>query len=105
MAVSREVKEGTLQQGVDEAIYWKLTTTPWGSTPTAVAVTAFARSASATWTTVTSTVLSGAASVEGDVITLPKLSALTEGTFYRIEVKFTAGGNIFEAIIPVQAER
>jgi len=105
MAISREIEEGIMKQGVDEAPYYKLTTTPWGSTPTSIAVTAYARSSAAAWTDVTSTVLSGTASATGDVITLPKLSGLTEGTLYRVEVKFTVSGNIFEAFAYVQAER
>lgn len=104
MPISREVKEGTLSQGVDEQVYYKLTTTPWGSTPTSIAVTAYSLSAGA-HTDVTSTVLSGSASATGDVITLPKMASLTLGTLYRVEVKFTVSSNVFEAFFYVQAER
>jgi hypothetical protein len=54
---------------------------------------------------VTSTVLSGSASVAGDVITLPTVKSLTEGHRYRIEVKFTVSGSVMEAFFIVVAQR
>lgn len=103
MAVSREVKESPLKQGVDEQIAYTLTTTPWGSTPTAVAVAAYDIT-DGTRTLVTSTVLSGSASVSGNVITTPVVKSLTAGYVYRIEIKFTSSGNIFEAYLILNAE-
>lgn len=100
--VKREVIGGKRIQGVDEQIAYTLTTTPWGSTPTSIAVKAYETTA---MTDVTSTVLSGTASATGDVITLPLLLSLVEGQEYRIEVKFTCSGNLFEAFFYVQAER
>ena len=105
MATKRDVEQGVLQQGVDESIPYTLTTTPWGSSPTSVSVKAYARTGVAVWSDVTSTVLAGTATVSGDIITLPALSALTEGVEYRIEVKFTSASTIFEAGVPVQATR
>ena len=105
MAIKREVKEGELRQGVDEQVYYKLTTTPWGSTPTSVAVTAYKRETTGAWTDVTTTVLSGAASVMGDVITLPKLSGLTAGQGYRLEIKFTVSGNVLETYVNIMGEK
>ena len=101
MADIREIAEGRVEQGVDEAIYYALTVTNWGSTPTSVAVVAKSYVDGA-YTDVTTTVLSGSASVLGNVITLPKLSALTAGTLYRIEIKFTVSSNIVEAYAWVQ---
>ena len=99
----RQTKERNIVQGIDEEIVYTLTTTPWGPTPIGVSVKAY--DMSDPWTDVTATVLSGSASVVGDIITLPILESLTEGKRYRIEVKFTAGGNIFEAWFEVGAER
>jgi len=99
----RQVKEQDIVQGIDEEIVYTLTTTPWGSSP--IGVSAKAYDLSAPYTDVSATVLSGSPSVSGDVITLPILKSLTEGKRYRIEVKFTAGGNIFEAWFEVGAER
>ena len=90
-------------QGTDEEIAYSMTTTNWGSDPTDVVVKAYDIS-SASRVDVTATVLSGSASVTGDVITLPKLKALTAGTPYRIEVKFTSGGNIYEPYVVVIGE-
>ena len=105
MADNRGIQEGTRKQGADEALYWPIITTPWGSSPSSVSVKAYSRSGAAEWTDVTATVRSGAATVDGDTITCPKLSGLTEGTLYRLEIQFTSGGNIFEPYILVQAER
>ena len=102
MAVSREVKESPLLQGTDEQIAYKLTTTPWGSSPGSVAVTAW--DITTTRTEVTSTVLSGSASTSGDVITTPVVKSLTAGNVYRVECKFTCSGNIFEAYFIINAE-
>lgn len=103
MTVSREVKESPLLQGADEQIAYQLTTTPWGSTPSGVAVTCFDITTGAR-TDVSSTNLSGSATVLGDVITCPILKSLTAGNTYRVEVKFTSGGNVWEAYFIVQAE-
>ena len=104
-AIDREITEGIQTQGTAEAVYYKLTTTPWGSTPTNVTVKAYSKDDS-DFTDVTSSVLAGTASVSGDVITLPKLSSLSEDTLYRVEVKFTeANSNVYEAYFYVQAER
>ena len=101
MAVSREIVEGRQKQGVDEEVYYSLTTTPWGSDPSSVSVKAYTMPDR---TDVTSTVLSGDASTTDDVITLPKLSGLTAGTEYRIEVKFTCSSNVLECYATIQAE-
>ena len=102
--ISREVKEGKLSQGTDEIIAYQITTTPWASTPVVSAVKAYDVSVDGVRTDVTATVLSGVSSVTGDVITLPLLSVLTNGHIYRVEVKFTSGGNTFEPYFMVEAE-
>lgn len=97
----RIVKEGTQAQGVDEEIVYSITTTPWGGTPTSPAVAVKDEDGS----DVTSTVMpSGSPTVNGDVITLPAMKSLSAGMLYRVEVKFTSGGNVLEAIIPVKGE-
>lgn len=103
MAVPREVRESPLHQGADEQIAYRLTTTPWGSSPTSVAVVAYDITTDAR-TDVSSTVLSGSAGVVGDVITLPVMKSLTAEHVYRVEIKFTCSGNVFEAILIVNAK-
>lgn len=98
----REVAEGLQIQGEDEEIAWAITTTNWGSSPSEVSVVT--KDVTAGGTDVTDEVMSGDASVSGDVITLPVLSGLTAGHLYRVEVQFTASSNVFEAYLMVQAE-
>jgi hypothetical protein len=102
--VSREIVEGQQLQGVDEKITYSVTTTPWGSTPSAIVVKAFDTSDS--YKDVTATVMPvGVGIAVGDVITLPELLALTVGHTYRIEVKFVANAQTFEAFFLVLADR
>jgi len=105
MAEKREVVEGIQYQGVDEQIYYAITTTPWGTSPHTVSMVV--KDENAHFADVTSTVSTGSASVAGSVITLPIIKSLTDitsGHFYRVEVKFTSGSNIFECYFRIQAE-
>ena len=101
--IQREVKERGLRQGIEEEIIYSVTTTPWGSSPTDITVKAY--DVDDDLTDVSSTVLSGSASANGDVISLPTLKSLTAGKLYRVEVKFTSGSQIFECFFEVEAER
>ena len=101
MTEAREIAEGLLYQGADEEIVYTLTITNWGTAPSDVSVIAKDMSAG---TVATSTVLSGTATVDGDVITLPTLKSLTAGHRYRVEVKFTAGGSVWETYAYVQGQ-
>ena len=104
MSNIREIKEGLQYQGEDETLVYTLTTTPWGSTPSATAAKIYAVDGD-TLTDKTTTQMSGATSVLGDVITLPEVTALVAGTLYRVEIVFTCSGNVFEAFAELQAER
>lgn len=101
MAVfSREVVEGTQYQGESETLSYKITVTPWGATPIVLGIVA--KDMTAGGTDVSATVLSGASSVLGDVITLKALGSLTKNHLYRVETQFsTADGNIWEAFFHV----
>lgn len=103
MPFSREVKEGMQIQGAEEEIAYTIDVTNWGSSPSLVTVKAFDLSTDPR-TDVTATVLSGSSSINGNIITLPVLADLTAGKFYRVEVKFTCSGNIFECHLLVRAE-
>jgi hypothetical protein len=105
MAINREIKESPLHQGADETIAYTLTTTPWGSSPGSLAVKLYSVNlTTGALTDVSSTKLSGSASAVGDVITTPAVTALAAGTTYRLEIKFTCSGNIFEAWASVVGE-
>jgi hypothetical protein len=98
----RRVVQDHLVQGVDEQIAYTITTTPWGSSPGSIAVKAYDQTDG--MADVTATVLSGSAAAVGDVITTPKMQSLTLGHVYRIEVKFTCGGNTFECWFEVEEQ-
>lgn len=105
MTDKREVQQGKQPQGADESIIYTLTTTPWGSSPGSISVKVYSISSNGTRTDVTATVMpAGSASAVGDVISLPALTGLTPNTLYRVEVKFTCSGNVFEAYAYIQGE-
>jgi len=99
--ITRQIKESPLAQGEDEQIAYSLTTTPWGSTPTSVAITMKSVPGLSSLGTAN---LTGSASVNGDVITTPVVHGLTAGAQYRMEIKFTSAGNIFEAWALINGE-
>lgn len=101
--VSRNVKEGLINQGAGESINYTLTTTPWGSSPTNVAVTAIDRSNADVDVSAT-VVNSSAGSVQGDVITTPLIENLTAGHIYRIYVQFKIGAKTLRAYFEIEAE-
>ena len=72
---------------VNEGITWTLDTTKWGTSPTPGSVTATNRVTDAD---VTADVLTGSATADGNVITLPKFLSATVGQF-RLIVEFSAG--------------
>ncbi len=100
----RRVKESPLHQGVDEQVAYALTTTPWGSSPGSVSVKLFSLDSTGAKTDVSSTKLTGSPSVDGDVITTPLVISLAAGTDYRMEIKFTCSGNVFEAWAVIKGE-
>jgi hypothetical protein len=101
--VSRQVVEGVQRQGVDEKVFYKITTTNWGSSPTNPSMKVFDEDD----TDVTDTVApSGSIGVSGDVLTLKRIEALTEGIRYTVEVQFTVSGSgePFECYFYIDAE-
>lgn len=101
MTVNREIVESPLRQGEDETIAYTLTTTPWGSSPSSVSVKLYE---GADRTDRSSTMLSGSPDTTGDVITTPAVTGLTYGEVYRLEIKFTISGNVFEAFARIDCE-
>lgn len=106
MTVRREVSQGVQVQGVDERIVYTLSTTSWASNPTGVSVVVYdITNGLSTRTVVTATVMPvNNPAVVGDVISLSLLRALTAKHVYRVEVQFTADGNLFEPYFNVRAE-
>lgn len=106
MANQREITQGLAVQGADETITYTLTTTVWGSSPTSPSAKIYSFDGIETYADVTSTNMpTGSASVSGDIITLPPITALTADQMYRVEVQFTISGNVFEAYAWLLGER
>lgn len=101
----RKVKEVGLKQGQDETIAYTVTTTPWGSDPDTVSDALYDVTDDDSWTDVSSTKLSGSVSTTGDVITSRAVTSLIAGHKYRLEVKFTVDGNVFECYALIDAEK
>lgn len=100
MADTRSIVEGNLYQGADEQIAYTLDVSDVGSSPTSPAVVV--KDMSAGGTDVTSTNMpTNSPTVSGNVITLSILKLLVDGTEYRVEVKYTISGNIFETYFTV----
>ncbi len=98
----REVIEGTQYQGEDESISYTLNVAAVGSSPSSVSAVVKDETAG---TVVTATVMPiNAPTVDGNVITLSPLRALTAGHMYRMEVKYTIDGNVLESYCFVQAQ-
>ena len=104
MTEVREINESGIGQGQDEALVYTLDVSPWGSAPTGVQVKVYDITGGS-YTDESATMLSGAASVTGDEITLPELSGVEANHNYRLEVKFTIGSNTFEAWCRIKGER
>lgn len=95
----RQFRESEWEQGVEEAIVYAVTTTPWGGGSVSPVVTVKqGGGAGAPLEDVTDDVTTGSASGVGDTVTTPVISGLTAGKTYRLEVKWTtSGGQLVEA--------
>lgn len=91
------------EQGVNEKVYYQLTTTNWGVAPVSVAVHTV--DVTANHADVSQEVQTGDPTIEGDTITLPEISNLKAGHVYRVAVQFSTGGNVFEPYFVVYATR
>lgn len=95
-----EVAEGLQEQSADEEIVYTITTTNWASGPSNPSAKAYLEPSDEDKTSTVFPVNSPTA--DGDVITLSPLKALTKGSLYRVEVKFTAAGNVWECYFRVR---
>ncbi len=97
-----EVVEGLRHQSADEQLIYTITTTNWASTPTTPVVAAYVEPS---LTDVTTTVFpTNTPTVASNTISLSPLKSLVKGFTYRIEVKFTAAGSIWECFFRVKCE-
>ncbi len=97
----REVNESPLTQGEDERIVYKIDFTRWG-VPGSPQVTLYDETSAVD---VSSTKLSGSASVvENEVIT-PMVHDLLRGHIYRLVCQVMVAGNTMSAFCKLRAER
>lgn len=89
-------------QGVDEQIPYSVNTGPWGGSPSNVTVVI--KETNRNLLDVTSAKTSGSASVSGNIITLPTIQSLANGSSYRVEVKFVTGTKTLECYAYIDAE-
>ncbi len=101
--VIREIKEGLQKQGEAEVIAYTLTTTPWGGSPSSEDASIW-EVVAGIFTDVTADKMTGSASVNGDVITLPPIKELASVSMYRVFVDFTISGNKFRAYARLEGE-
>lgn len=99
----RGIEQGVIVQGVDEEIPYTLDVSKVGSNPTAVTVDVF-READLDTTVKNVVMPAGTPSVDGNVITLPVLKNLAADVRYRVEVKYTLSGAVFETYFIVKGE-
>lgn len=90
----RELSESPIDQGVDERISYRLNTTPWGGgvTPTSANVYIY----DSNRTDLSSTKLSGSASIADEFVSTPLVIGLEADKLYRLEIKFVISGQTFE---------
>ena len=100
MANLREVVEGVQYQGVNEEIVYNVTSTPWGSDPSGPTAVLTDQDGE----DVSGTMLSGSPSATGDIITTPIVKSLIAGELYRLAIKFTSGGQVFECYFEIMGE-
>lgn len=98
----REWVESPMPQGVDEEIVYSVDISKWGNSPTSISVVVKNEAG----TDVTTTVMpSGAPSTPNPLtIQLPVMKSLTAGAEYRVEVKFTSGGQVLECYGMIRGE-
>jgi hypothetical protein len=97
----REISEGLQYQGEDEEIAYTLDVSNVGSSPGSVSVVVKNNRGE----DVTSTVMpTNSPSVTGNVITLSELKNLVAGLEYRVEVKFTISGSVYECYARIKGQ-
>ena len=85
---------GSTTQRPNETIAYTVDVSNVGSSPTVDSVTIV--DIDTPGTDLSSTLMSGSSSVSGDVITTPLVTSLTDGTSYRVIVKYTISSETFE---------
>lgn len=94
--------QGTIYQSKGEEIVYSINVP---STWTKTVNTASAKIYDQTGTDLTSSLMTGAATVAGQVVSLPRVKSLTDGIKYTVRVSFTdASSQVFEAFFYVMCQ-
>lgn len=102
----RRIKISIQEQGQDEQISWSIDTTNWTTSPSNVTCTLYDITDPLSWTDVTSTKMSGSASVASAVISSPEVTGLLDNRKYRLEFRFDDGaGNTLEPYMIIRGEK
>lgn len=103
MTLMRKLKPEN-EQGENEEVIYRFSSTPWGSNPSDVTVRVL--DVSADYADVSAVVIEqGDPQVNADLITLPKIRNLKRGHVYRLLPRFTTGGKRLEPIFVIFATR
>lgn len=102
MQSSRRVLEGGVTQGADERVPYEFDFAAWG-TPSSATVKLY-KTDTATFTDVSTTCLSGSATIAGTVVTTPLVIGLTAGSRYRLIVLTTIGTALMSAFCDIATE-
>lgn len=106
MPYSREGAGSPFPQGEDEEISYEFDFTPWvdSSAPTTPVVTLWNIISPNKETDLSSSNLSGSASVSGNIVSTPLVYDLKRGAEYRLNVLVTLDGNKKSAFVKILGE-
>ena len=104
MARSRQFAESPYLMGADEKIPFNFDVSTWSTTPITPSVALYDITDGA-YTDVTSTNLTGSATIADTTITTPYVYNLTAGKKYRLEAKWYDGASILEGYCVIDCER
>lgn len=102
MTTIREFEQSPQAIGRNEVVGFTHTTT-WGSSPSSVS-NALYDITEGRLEDVSASKLTGSPSVAGNVITTSQVTGLEPGHVYRLELRFTVGGNTFEPFLIINGE-
>lgn len=97
-----QVRESPQEMRPDEAIAWALTLDSTSYPSPASAVSTLYDITTDTETDVSSTKLTGSASIAGTTFTSKRVTGLVAGHVYRLEFQFVSSGNTFEPFLIIK---
>lgn len=108
MTVKREINESPMAQGINEIVIYTLDTSPWGGSPSNVAVSVFdytERIMDGNSNVTEDVMPVNTPTVDGDTIALSPLHNLDENIRYRINILWTFSGNTFDTYCYIDTEK